>query len=88
MNLNQTLGRSSNVGFTLIELLVVVAIIAMLAAMLLPALSKAKMKGQEAACRSNLKQMGLSFIMYLNDHGKTYPIAYTKDQLWMALSTP
>ncbi|MEI6779376.1 MAG: prepilin-type N-terminal cleavage/methylation domain-containing protein [Verrucomicrobiota bacterium] len=54
MNFSQTHGRSSNVVFTLIELLMVVVIIAIIAVMLLPALSKAKMKGQEAPCRSNL----------------------------------
>src|SRR6267142_1998969 len=72
-NVKPTKQQTPCEAFTLIELLVVIAIIAILAAMLLPALARAKEKGQRTICLSNLKQWGLAQTMYVEDSNQTFP---------------
>ena len=69
----------SHSGFTLIELLVVIAIIAILAGMLLPALSKSKTKAQGIMCINNHRQLLLGWTMYIGDNQENLPYAYAND---------
>ncbi len=75
MDPNPTLLPRRRGAFTLIELLVVIAIIAILASMLLPALSMAKESGRTAKCKSNMRQVTLGMLLYLDDSDDYYPWA-------------
>ena len=61
-------------GFTLIELLVVIAIIAILAAILFPVFAKAREKARQASCQSNLKELALATLMYVQDYDEKFPV--------------
>ena len=75
-------------GFTLIELLVVIAIIALLMAILMPALQKVKEQGKKIVCSNNLKQIGISFNMYGSENDNKLPLNQGGNWLWdIAYST-
>ena len=70
------MGSKTKKGFTLIELLVVIAIIALLLSILMPSLQKVKEQARSAVCKSNLKQWGLCFSMYLVDNNEKFAIGF------------
>jgi prepilin-type N-terminal cleavage/methylation domain-containing protein/prepilin-type processing-associated H-X9-DG protein len=77
-------------AFTLIELLAVIAVIGIMAALLLPALARSKAKARQTACRSQLRQLGIAFMLYLPEHNDIFPTsaassalgAHPEDWIW------
>src|ERR1043166_4645187 len=80
------ISRMPRNGFTLIELLVVVAIIAILAALLLPALRGARDKAKQIQCAANLKQIGIAALLYAGDNNDCVPFFYQTGTRWGDIS--
>ena len=78
----------NNYAFSLVELLVVVSTISILSALMLPALSQAKWRGQGAGCLNNLRQIGLANLLYTEDHGYYPPAWIDNETRWMDLLKP
>jgi prepilin-type processing-associated H-X9-DG protein len=79
-DMNTTFSRRSTPGFTLVGLLVIIAVLAILAAMLLPALASAKRKASRINCVNNLKQDAIAFRLWEGDNGDKYPMAVSTNK--------
>jgi prepilin-type processing-associated H-X9-DG protein len=78
--MNPMRARGQKVAFTLVELLVIIVVISLLAALLLPQLANAKKKASIITCNNCLKQIGLSFPIFANDHSGTFPMGISTNK--------
>jgi prepilin-type N-terminal cleavage/methylation domain-containing protein/prepilin-type processing-associated H-X9-DG protein len=88
---HRSYSQPRNNAFTLIELLVVIAIIAILAAILFPVFAQAREKARAISCVSNMKQLSLSVLMYVQDYDETYPMGLEDDwwdNTWYRTTSP
>ncbi len=74
--------RRDSSAFTIVELLIVIGIIAVLIAILLPALHRARQQAGQIACMSNLRQLGIIYSLYANDNGGQIPLGYSNGRPW------
>jgi prepilin-type N-terminal cleavage/methylation domain-containing protein len=81
-------GSRRTCGFTLVELLVVIGVIAVLIAMLLPMLSKARRTAHRVSCLSNLRQVTMAFHLYASDNRQRFPDPAATNQSWESLLRP
>jgi prepilin-type N-terminal cleavage/methylation domain-containing protein/prepilin-type processing-associated H-X9-DG protein len=84
----QKQGIRTSKGFTLIELLVVIAIISILAAILFPVFARARENARRTSCLSNMKQMGLGMMQYMQDYDEVYPMHYNGTLRWPQMMNP
>lgn len=75
-------------GFTLIELLVIIAIISLLAAILFPVFGRARENARRISCLSNLKQIGIGMLQYLQDYDEVYPMHFNGPERWPQMMHP
>lgn len=81
-NIGQRRSHAKRTGFTLVELLVVIAIIAILMALMMPSIARAKLKANQTSCLNKMRQLTLAATMYANDHDEEFPARRIPTNAW------